>query len=294
VPDGFCIPFAAFARFMAQPAAQAALQQAQATPGFATERSRRAAALAQLRATLVALPLPEAEAARWQQAWQTQLGGAGVFVRSSSNSEDLPGFSGAGLYTTVPHVTRPEALAQAVKTVWASVFNTDAWEARQWAGVAHEQVVMGVLVQRAVDAQASGVMVTLNPFDPTQPGMTYVSAKRGLGIRVVEGKRLAEQLLHTRRSGAVQVLSRSDDPVALRLDDQGGVREQAVEAGRQVLTDELVRRLVDAGQAVQRVLGPAPQDIEWATDPQGRVVLLQARPWVDGAAGAALRGWPGR
>jgi hypothetical protein len=294
VPGGFCIPFAAFVRFMAQPAAQQALQQARATPGFSADRRQRAAALAALRARLVSLPIPDELQLSWQRAWQTQLGGTGVFVRSSSNSEDLPGFSGAGLYTTVPNVTRPDALAQAVKTVWASLFNADAWEARQWAGVPHDAVVMGVLVQQAVDAQASGVMVTLNPFDPQQPGMSYVSAKRGLGIRVVEGQRQAEQVLHSRRSGAVQVLSRSDDPVALLLDEHGGVREAAVAPGLAVLNDALVGRLAHVGQAVQRLLGPGPQDIEWAINPQGQVVLLQARPYVDRSARAGLTDLAGR
>jgi phosphoenolpyruvate synthase/pyruvate phosphate dikinase len=284
VPDGFCIPFADFALFMAQPAAQQALRQAQAQPGFAADRQVRVRALEQLRNALVALPLLQGQEARWHATWQQQLGGDGVFVRSSSNSEDLPGFSGAGLCTTVPNVRQADALAAAVKTVWASVFNAEAWEARRWYGVPHDKVVMGVLVQRALNAQASGVMVTVNPFDPAQPGITYVSAKRGLGIRVVEGRRQAEQLLYNHRSQAIQVLSRSEDPVALLLDERGGVREQAVEPGRVVLTDALVRQLARTGERVRKLLGNRPQDIEWAVDPQGRIGLLQARPFVVHAA----------
>ena len=283
VPDGFCIPFADFAAFMAQPQAQQALRAAQAEPGFAESRQVRARALAQLREALVALPLPEGQAARWWATWQRQLAGDGVFVRSSSNSEDLPGFSGAGLYTTVPNVKQADALTQAVKTVWASVFNAEAWEARRWHGVPHDKVVMGVLVQRAIDARSSGVMLTVNPFDPSQSGVTYVSAKRGLGIRVVEGQRQAEQVLYARRSNAIQVLSRSDDPTALLLDEQGGVREQAVEPGRVVLSDDMVRQLARTGEQVRSLLGHGPQDIEWATNPQGRLVLLQARPFVQAA-----------
>ncbi|MDZ7812482.1 MAG: PEP/pyruvate-binding domain-containing protein, partial [Ideonella sp.] len=255
VPDGFCIPFADFAAFMAQAQAQQALRAAQAAPGFAESRAVRVRALAQLRETLVALPLPEGQATRWQAAWQRQLAGDGVFVRSSSNSEDLPGFSGAGLYTTVPNVKRADALEQAVKTVWASVFNAEAWEARRWHGVPHDKVVMGVLVQRAIDARSSGVLVTLNPFDTAQSAVTYVSAKRGLGIRVVEGQRQAEQVLYARRSNAIQVLSRSDDPTALLLDEQGGVREHAVEPGWVVLSDDLVRQLAHMGEQVRSLLG---------------------------------------
>ncbi|GAA0742395.1 PEP/pyruvate-binding domain-containing protein [Ideonella azotifigens] len=282
VPSGFCIPFASFAAFMAQPAARAALAEAVGTPDFALDRQVRAQALAKLREALVALPLPEVEVQRWHEARARWVpGGRGVFVRSSSNSEDLPGFSGAGLYTTVPNVADDDAkLAEAVKTVWASVYNTEAWEARRAAGVPHDKVVMGVLVQQAVDAQAAGVMTTANPFDVGQPGMSFITAKRGLGIRVVDGLRQAEQVLYHRRSDSIQVLSRTEDPVALLLDPQGGVREAPAEPGRAVLSDALVRQLARVGEAVQRRLGPAPQDIEWAIDPAGQVVLLQSRPLV--------------
>ena len=63
-----------------------------------------------------------------------------MFVRSSSNSEDLPNFSGAGLYTTVPNVTDENMLAEAVKQSWASVFNYSAYEARRIAGLPHDSV----------------------------------------------------------------------------------------------------------------------------------------------------------
>ena len=133
VPDGFCVPFSQYEAFMRRlQVAQkiAALEQRHdfrptptrdAKPGGAAGRDRR-------RRTDAAL------AQSWLAQWNSQLKGQGVFVRSSSNSEDLPGFSGAGLYTTVPNVTQAEALARAVQTVWASVYNFEAYEARRAAG----------------------------------------------------------------------------------------------------------------------------------------------------------------
>lgn len=291
VPDGFCIPFSQFAAFMASPGARQALLRAEQTPGFATQRKARAAALEALRSALLEVPVPPAQVQTWVAAWQSQLGGDGVFVRSSSNSEDLPHFSGAGLYSTVPNVREAAALELAVKKVWASVFNAEAYEARRWAGVPHDRVVMGVLVQRAVDARASGVLVTVNPFDPLQRGVTYISAKRGLGIRVVEGRSVAEQVVFTHRSGAVQLLSRSDDDVALLLDAQGGVREQALDGSeRAVLGDALVRELAHIGTQIKALVGFSEQDVEWAVDAAGRIHVLQARPYVDHAGVAAAIG----
>ena len=85
-------------------------------------------------------------------------------------------------------VVGTDALARAVQTVWASVYNFEAWEARQAAGIDDAQVMMSVLVQKAVDSSASGVMITRDPFDASHRYMSYIAAKRGIGIRVVEGQ----------------------------------------------------------------------------------------------------------
>ncbi len=280
VPDGFCIPFAQYDRFMRANGLAERLARMQRAPGFASDPAVRQKALAQLREEIVGWPVDPATAAAWRAAWQSQLGGGGVFVRSSSNSEDLPGFSGAGLYTTVPNVRGGDALELAVKKVWASVFNAEAWEARGAAGFGAESVLMGVFVQTAIDASSAGVMITRDPFDAGHPHITYISAKRGIGIRVVEGRRVAEQVMYSSWSKAIQVLSRSAEETALQLDRDGGVKEVPVEAGRQVLNDALVVRLAAVGAAVKRAFGGVDQDIEWATVGD-RIVLLQARPYVE-------------
>jgi hypothetical protein len=280
VPDGFCIPFSHYQRFMQANGLAERLARMQNLPGFQTDPQVRLQALAQLRAEMLQWPVDATDAAQWQARWQSQLKGQGVFVRSSSNSEDLPGFSGAGLYTTVPNVRSDAALAQAVKTVWASVFNPEAWEARSAAGFDAGAVAMAVFVQQAVDASSAGVMITRDPFDAAHPYMTYISAKRGIGIRVVEGRRIAEQVTYSSWSKAIKVLSRSGDDTALQLSEGGGVKEVPVEAGRTVLTDALVLRLARVGDAVKRLFKGVDQDIEWAVVGD-EIVLLQARPYVE-------------
>jgi len=280
VPDGFCIPFAHYDRFMRANGLAERIARMQQQPGFASDPKARQKALAQLRDEIVQWPVDAATAAAWRAAWQSQLGGGGVFVRSSSNSEDLPGFSGAGLYTTVPNVKTGDALEVAVKKVWASVFNPEAWEARSAAGFGAESVLMGVFVQTAIDSTNAGVMITRDPFDAGHPHVTYISAKRGIGIRVVEGQRVAEQVMYSSWSKAIQVLSRSAEETSLQLDKEGGVKEVPVEVGRNVLTDELVVRLANVGAAVKRTFNAVDQDIEWATVGD-RIVLLQARPYVE-------------
>ena len=110
-------------------------------------------------------------------------------MRSSSNTEDLPNFSGAGLYTTVPNVRDADELIDAIKTVWASLWNFEAYEARERAVIDHSKIFMAVLIQEGINSESSGVMITTDPFDKENSGATYISAKRGLGIKVVEGKK---------------------------------------------------------------------------------------------------------
>ena len=279
VPDGFCIPFAHYQAMSERLGIAARLQALQRRPGFDTDPNVRREALTALRADIANAAPDPAFVRDLDRQWQSQLKGAAVFVRSSSNSEDLPGFSGAGLYTTVPNVTRTEAAAKAVQTVWASVYNFEAYEARAAAGLPQDAVSMAVLVQRAAPSDSSGVMITRDPFDANRKHVTYISAKRGLGIRVVEGKRQAEQVMYSNWSKAVQVLSRSAEDTQLVAQAGGGVREVPIIGSRQVLTDALIARLAKLGVATKQALGGVDQDIEWAVVGDD-ILILQSRPYT--------------
>ncbi|WP_269790829.1 PEP/pyruvate-binding domain-containing protein [Stenotrophomonas sp. Iso1] len=282
VPDGFCVPFSQYQAAMLRLQIPQRLATLQQRPGFATDAAVRRNALTTLRAEISNAAPDPALSHLLQAQWQKQLQGRGVFVRSSSNSEDLPGFSGAGLYTTVPNVTRGDALVRAIQAVWASVYNFEAYEARSAAGLGQDAVAMAVLVQLAAPSDSSGVMITRDPFDAGRRHITYISAKRGLGIRVVEGKRQAEQVMYSNWSKAVQVLSRSAEDTQLVADVNGGVREVALTGSRQVLTDALITRLAAVGRSTRQALGGAEQDIEWAVVGDD-IVILQSRPYVGGS-----------
>ena len=211
-----------------------------------------------------------------------EYAGKGLFVRSSSNSEDLPNFSGAGLYTTVPNVRGDQELIDAIRKVWASLWNFEAYEARERAGVDHSKIYMAVLLQEGINSESSGVMISTDPFDPENRAAIYISAKRGLGIKVVEGQRIAEQIIFRPRTNAVQVLTRSAEDNLLTFDEKGGVKEVPITGDRVVLTDDVIRRLVRAALEIKRVFGNRDQDIEWAYM-KGQIYIVQARPFVPGS-----------
>jgi phosphoenolpyruvate synthase/pyruvate phosphate dikinase len=207
--------------------------------------------------------------------------GKGLFVRSSSNSEDLPKFSGAGLYSTVPNVRGENELIEAIKTVWASLWNFEAYEFRERANVDHSKIFMAVLLQEGINSESSGVMISTDPFDKENSGAIYISAKRGLGIKVVEGQRIAEQIIFQPRTNAIKVLTRSAEDSLLTFDEQGGVKEVPITGDRVVLTDDVIKRLVKAATDIKRVFGSNDQDIEWAYM-RGEIYIVQSRPYIPG------------
>jgi len=210
-----------------------------------------------------------------------QFAGKGLFVRSSTNTEDLPNFNGAGLYNTVPNVKTDDALVEAVKNVWSSIWNFEAYEARERAGIDHSKVYPAVLIQEGIDADSAGVLITADPYDTQNLGAIYISAKRGLGIKVVEGRRVAEQIIYSPRSQAVRVLTRSDEESLLKFDERGGVREVPITGERVVLRDDAVRRLARTAAQIKRLFGNREQDIEWVFR-GGQIYIVQSRPYIAG------------
>lgn len=281
VPPGFSLPFAYYDRFVRENGLDRRIEGLLADPMLRDDAAKRRTALAGLRAAFAAAPFDPSLLETIARRRDVVIGPGGVFARSSTNSEDLPGFNGAGLYTSVPNVVGDAALAAAIKTVWASVWNDAAFDAREAAGIDHRSVKAAVLIQKGMNADASGVMITENPFDPIERTSVFINAKRGLGIRVVEGKRVAEQLLYRPDPEAIQILTRSTDDAKLVFDANGGVRELPVEPNRLVLTDALARRLAKIGQRIEAMFGGKPQDIEWLTIGE-TIYIVQSRPYLRG------------
>ena len=282
VPPGFSIPFAFYDRFVAANGLAAEIE-AVLKDDRRTDPAWRATALAALRQRFANGTMPESDRAAIVARKQALLASDGVFVRSSTNAEDLRGFNGAGLYDSVANVTSPEALEAAVKTVWGSLWNDRAFAAREAAQIDHRAVRAACLVQRGINADSAGVMTTVDPFDEQQTEeRVFIAAKRGLGIRVVEGRKVAEQLIYRPSLNSVQLLTRSQDDSMLHFAADGGVEEVKIDPARAVLTDDLVRSLGHIGLAIERRFGGRPQDIEWLIK-DGRIMIVQSRDYVRGS-----------
>ncbi len=284
VPNGFTVPIYYYGQFLKENGLDLKIAEMMEDQKFVHDPPYRRERLTAMRALIQAGKLNEKLRDELVRKVRAEYAGKGLFVRSSSNVEDLPNFSGAGLYDTVPNVKDEEKLFEAIKTVWASLWNFQAYEARERAGVDHSQSYMAVLIQEGVNADSAGVMITTDPFDADNRGAIYISAKRGLGIKVVEGKKIPEQIIFLPRANAVKVLTRSDEESLLTFDAAGGVREIPISGERAVLTDAVVRRLARAASLIKNVFGGKEQDIEWVFLGD-QIYIVQSRPYVQGGSG---------
>ena len=281
VPSGFAIPFYYYDEFIKRNKIDDEIFALLNDQKFVHDPAYRREHLTSLRERIQKAEFDPALRKEVLQKVAREYAGKGLFVRSSSNSEDLPKFSGAGLYTTVPNVRGEKELIEAIKTVWASLWNFEAYEFRERANVDHSKIFMAVLLQEGINSESSGVMISTDPFDKENAGAIYISAKRGLGIKVVEGQRIAEQIIFRPRTNAVQVLTRSAEDSLLTFDENGGVKEVPITGDRVVLTDDVIRRLVRAATEIKRVFGSRDQDIEWAYM-KGQIFIVQSRPFIPG------------
>jgi hypothetical protein len=281
VPAGFGVPFAYYAQHVQQHGLDARIEAMLADARFGTDAAWRRTALEQLRAAIIAAPIDAATLDMIYKRVRIALGGKGVFVRSSSNSEDLPGFNGAGLYDSVGNVVGKRALGEAIKQVWASLWNLRAVEERAAFGIDHRQAYMAVLVQVGVNATAAGVLVSKNLWDPSDERSFTINSKWGLGERVVQGQKLPEQIVFDPGNDGTKIISRADDPVMLVFDDQGGIKEVPVPAGAGViLTEERAKKLSKMVEKIIPLFGHGqPLDVEWVLEGED-VWIVQARPFV--------------
>jgi hypothetical protein len=281
VPPGFSIPFYYYDQFVKENNLEETIAAMLDDQKFVHDPAYRRERLKQMRETIQNGKFDETLRREIVRRYHAEFAGKGVFVRSSTNTEDLPNFNGAGLYNTVPNVKEDDKLIEAIKNVWSSIWNFEAYEARERAGIDHTKVYPGVLIQEGVDADSAGVLITTDPYDRDNAEGVYISAKRGLGIKVVEGQRVAEQVMYNPRSQAVRILTRSDEDSLLTFDEHGGVKEIPITGDRVVLNDGTIRRLARAAAEIKRLFGGREQDIEWAYR-GGQLYIVQSRPYIAG------------
>jgi phosphohistidine swiveling domain-containing protein len=229
VPDGFVITTDAYV--------------AAASAG---EVDPKDAAGARARLTETAMPAEIAAAVR--DSYRA-LGGR-VAVRSSATAEDLPEASFAGQQDTILDVEGEDALLDAVRRCWASLWNERAVSYRATHAVDERALRLAVVVQRMVPATIAGVLFTADPITGRRR-RAAIDAVRGLGEQLVSGAVNPDHYLVDTTTGAV------------------------IERRGDILDDARLREIAAMGARIEDHYGK-PQDIEWAIDDQ-KLWIVQSR-----------------
>jgi len=278
VPDGFCVTTTAYRQFVAthelEPAVRAAAQGT-ITPADLAEQ-------------FLSAPVPVDLATAILDAYSALSQGdthLAVAVRSSGTAEDLAAGSAAGQGDSYLGVSGPDAVLDAVRRCWASLWNAHAIAYRgHLAGVestlgaaAAGPVEMAVVVQRLVTADAAGVVFTADPVSGRRDEFV-VNATWGLGEALVGGEVTPDHIVLDAATGAVVAEHLADKHImtvrsargttVLAVPDE--IRAEATLSGADLHT------LWRLGTAIHVAAGE-PMDIEWARE-GGQIWIVQARP----------------
>ncbi len=213
----------------------------------------------------------------------------GVFVRSDTNVEDLPQFSGAGLNLTVPHRRSLEDVLAAIKRVWTSPFTERAYLWRRQILDEQGDVYPSVLLLASVPSDKSGVLITSGLQFGGRDAMTVVAAE-GVGGGV-EGEDAETVVVRPDRSVVLLTQAKSPQRRVLVDSGQGGVAWRVAALPDVLLQPEEIAQL----QAVvdewrERFVAPGDDtvwDIEYGFV-RGTLWLFQIRPFVGFRSSALL------
>lgn len=209
----------------------------------------------------------------------------GLFVRSDTNAEDLPNFVGAGLNLTVPNITGLANIIEAIKKTWASPFREKSWSWRADLIQNPWNILTSVIIQVGVDSDRAGVMIvgdTTKASDLTN--QIHIASNDGLGLSVVDGRYMSEEIKYSRDLDAIKVVKKSFSPTKLVFDINGGVKTVKTQLKDRVLTNYHVRKLATYGNHLQKLMLEnynilKKWDIEWGMKGD-KVILFQMRPFI--------------
>jgi pyruvate,water dikinase len=205
-----------------------------------------------------------------------------VAVRSSAVGEDSEEATFAGQQESFLWVRGGEAVCDAVRDCWASLYTERAISYRTERAGANTEPTMGVAVQLMVDAAISGVMFTCNPVSG-DPSMIAINASWGLGLAVVGGEVTPDDYLVSKITREVVREHIHEKHIEYVPGEHGrGAVTRNVEPERQTartLDKAAIERLVEVGRGIERHFG-SHQDVEWAIarGEAGELFVVQSRP----------------
>jgi pyruvate,water dikinase len=202
-----------------------------------------------------------------------------VAVRSSATSEDSEEASFAGLQDTYLWQKGHDQLIDSVRKCWASLYNPESVAYRLKLGLPEDQLAMAVVVQTMVNSRCSGVMFTRSPTTGDKSVIT-IEGSWGLGSSIVSGEVTPDRFVINKITGETTGRDIAEKHIEHIPETSGGITEISVTEERRKIScvsDEDLSELASIAKQVEKHYGIA-QDIEWAIDHEGNLLLLQSRP----------------
>src|SRR6266852_1101357 len=281
VPPGFCVTTTAYALVAADAGLQSVLDThatSQAGEGGDAQRLTDMAQAARNRILAATIPTEIADAITGAYGFFGSGESLPVAVRSSATAEDLPFASFAGQQDTYLNIVGVEAVLDAVRRCWASLWTDRAVSYRESLGLDQSSVKLAVVVQRMIESSVAGVLFTAHPVTGKRH-QTVIDASPGLGEAVVSGATNPDHFVVNTTTGEIVECRLGDKRIIIQAIPGGGTRKIEADARttESCLSDAQVRTLAELGAQVEAHF-ETPQDIEWAIDASGQTFLLQARP----------------
>jgi len=275
VPRGVCVTTEAYRQVAGSAGIERWLDELAKTP--ASDVDRLAELAAKIRSAIVAAPMPDSIARAILDGYALLGAAVPVAVRSSATAEDLPFASFAGQQDTYLNIVGPEAVLDATRRCWASLWTDRAVAYRATNGIDHKTVRLAVVVQKMVDSAVAGVLFTANPVTGKRR-QAVIDASPGLGEAVVSGAVNPDHFVVDTATGEILERRIGDKKVVIRSRRGGGTEHvKSSSASEACITDAQIRALAALGDCVEKHYG-SPQDTEWAFDAEGFLWLTQARP----------------
>lgn len=181
------------------------------------------------------------------------LGAQKVAVRSSAVAEDSSTASWAGQLESYLNVARDD-LIDRIHDCWNSIHSERALAYAGRLGISEEELLVGVVIQKMVNSEISGVMFTVNPVNKDVSEL-MIEAAPGLGEAIVQGAVTPDNFVLDKKT--------------LKI------KSKALAAGSE-LSDNKLKAIAKLGVEIENRFG-SPQDIEWALEKR-KIYILQSRP----------------
>ena len=277
IPDGFGIPFYYYDEFMKFNDFYQEAQVMIDNPTFQTDLNFRIDRLKDFRRDIKDAPMPQWMMDDLQAMHDDFPVGTAVRCRSSTNNEDLPGFSGAGLYTSKTQYLDEGHISKSIKQVYASMWNFRAYEERDFYRVDHFIAAMGLLCHpNFQEEQSNGVGISIDPIYETEDTF-YLNTQVGESlITNPDPNSVPEELL------LYEDPTQGGGYLVLRLSNLVNPGELVMDVTYINQMREFLTIIHDGFEILYDVVGAEGfgVDIEYKVTAQDQLVIKQARPWV--------------